>query len=90
MREIAEIISLIKEIKNVKSDTDVARVLGMKQSAFSERKKLNSIPYEHIALFCEKEGLSLDWLLLGREPEQKEKEIDELRKLLKSVEKKLK
>lgn len=90
MREIAEIISLIKEIKNLKSDTDVARVLGMKQSAFSERKKLNSIPYEHIALFCEAENISLDWLLLGKEAKDKEKEIDELRKLLKSVEKKLK
>jgi len=90
MREISEIIGIIKELKKLKSDTDVARVLGMKQSAFSERKKLNSIPYEQIALFCEKEELSLDWLLLGREPDQKEKEIGELRKLLKSVEKKLK
>lgn len=90
MRDMSEITDIIKKIKNVKTDTDVGRVLNMKQAAFSERLQLNSIPFKQIALFCEAENISLDWLLLGREPKDKEREIEDLKKLLKSVERKLK
>lgn len=80
MREMSEIISSIKEIKKIKNDTDVARLLGMKQAAFSERKQLNSIPFEQLAIFCGKEHISLNWLLFGEgypriiSPKDKERE----------------
>jgi len=90
MRKIVEIIEIIRQHKNLKSEAQVAAAINMSQQALNKHKIRESYPYDQLIAFCEEEDLSLDWLLLGREPAQKEKEIGELRKLLKSVEKKLK
>lgn len=64
----SEIMDRIKTLKKLRSDNSVARVLGLSRSAFSERKKRESIPYEELARFSEQENVSLDWLLTGEEP----------------------
>ena len=66
MVDITTITDKIKELKGLKSDTAVAEVLKMNQSTFAERKRRNSIPYEEIISFCDREGISLDWLMLNR------------------------
>jgi transcriptional regulator with XRE-family HTH domain len=77
MRDIVEIsdyektnfspvIDKIKSLKNIKHDSELARILGIEQSTFSERRKRNSLPYKEIIDFAEKENISLDWLLNGR------------------------
>ncbi len=90
MRKIVEIIEIIRQHKNLKSEAQVAAAINMSQQALNKHKIRGSYPYDQLIAFCEDESLSFDWLVIGREPADKEKEIDELRKLLKSVEKKLK
>lgn len=65
MREIAEIIELLRQKKVLKSETAVAKLLGVTQQALSNHKSKGSIPFERLVALCENEGLSLDWLLLG-------------------------
>ncbi len=63
--DIVTIIDRIKTLKSLESDTAIADLLGIKRSAFAERKRRSSIPYEELVSFCEREGLNIDWLLTG-------------------------
>ncbi|MBI5286351.1 MAG: helix-turn-helix domain-containing protein [Deltaproteobacteria bacterium] len=70
--DFIKIIDRLKGLRGLKSDTAIAEMLGMGQSTFAERKRRNSIPYGEIINFCDKEGLSLDWLLAGEGPQYRE------------------
>ncbi|GER92657.1 hypothetical protein A45J_0375 [hot springs metagenome] len=73
--KIVKIADRIKKLKGVLSDNDVAELLGMSRTAFAERKRRDSIPYEELVRFAEQESISLDWLLTGKgEPFIKKKE----------------
>lgn len=90
MRKIGEIIEIIKEKKCLKSDIDVARALGMKQAALSNHKQRGTIPFEQLAAFCESENISFDLLVLNRVFDAKLEEIDAMKKLISSLEEKMK
>lgn len=62
----AEIIERIKKVKNYHDDHEVAELLGFSRSAFSERKRRDSIPQDKLTLFCERENINMDWLLTGK------------------------
>jgi hypothetical protein len=68
-RHFDTIIDRIKAYKNLRYDIDVAELLGMTQSAFAERKRRNSIPYEEVMSFCEREGIPYGWIIDGRGPD---------------------
>jgi transcriptional regulator with XRE-family HTH domain len=78
---ICDIIARIKSVKSIKSDLELARVLGLSRTALAERKRRGSIPYREIFILADKEGVSLDWLLRGEGPkyryEKKHAEKDE-------------
>jgi len=61
-----EIMGRIKSLKDLKTDQEVAGVLGLKRVAFSERKRRGSLPYDELVTFSEREGVSVDWILFGR------------------------
>ncbi|GMT42554.1 MAG: hypothetical protein IEMM0002_0965 [bacterium] len=61
--EFSRIINNIKLLRNIKTDFEVAELLGMSQSAFSERKRRKSLPYDEIIRFCGKEKISLDSII---------------------------
>jgi len=61
------IIKRIKSYKGIKTDQNVATLLGLERSAFAQRKKKDSIPYFEIINFCIEENLSIDYLLTGEE-----------------------
>ena len=90
MRKITEIIDIIKEKKFLKSDTDVAKTLGMKQAALSNHKLRDTIPFEQLTFFCENENISFDWLVLNKIFETKLEEIEVMKKLISSLENKFK
>lgn len=62
-RGFDRIIDRLKSAKNIRYDIDVAELLGLTQSAFAERKRRNSVPYEELMQLCDEEGISYDWLL---------------------------
>ncbi len=73
MRTMAEIIGIIKSLKNVVNDSDVANLLGTKPKTLATAKTRNSIPFEELTTFCNKEGISLNWLLTDEGPMERGK-----------------
>jgi phage repressor protein C with HTH and peptisase S24 domain len=55
-----------KENKDYVYDKDISNVLNVTIQSLSRMKKVNSIPYQKIIEFCEKEGISTDWILFGK------------------------
>ncbi len=66
MRTFAEIIELIKETKNLKKDKEVAVILQIEYKRLATAKSRNSLPYEELITFCNKENISLNWLLTNQ------------------------
>lgn len=52
----------IKIACNASTDAEIAKILGMRPSTFSERKRNQSIPYEEVIRFSEERGIQWDWL----------------------------
>ncbi|MFA5352754.1 MAG: helix-turn-helix domain-containing protein [Thermodesulfovibrionales bacterium] len=65
MRSLTEIVELIKKIKNVNTDGEVARLLGLKASTLATAKGRDSIPFSDLVSFCNREKISFNWLLTG-------------------------
>jgi len=47
-------------------DKDIGEVLNISPESLSRLKKNNSIPWQKIANFCERNQISLDWILFGK------------------------
>lgn len=68
MRNMAEIIELIRTKKNLKSESQVATILGLHRNSLSRFKITpDSYPYKELLKFCWQEKISVDWLLFGHE-----------------------
>ena len=48
----------------------IARELGLTPEYFAVIKKRGKIPYMALALFAQREGINLNWLLLGTRPKR--------------------
>lgn len=64
-KNIFEIVDRIRSLKGLRTDAEVASALDMTTTALSNHKTRRSIPYEALSTFCDKEKVSLDWLLTG-------------------------
>lgn len=65
---ILPLISRIKNLYDLNSDGDVAKLLEMSRNALANHKSRGTIPYEPLHTLCEKKNLSFDWLLTGEGP----------------------
>ena len=75
-KNISDIVDRIKEFKKLGKDTadaTIAKLLGMTKTALYNHKLRGTIPYKALFTFCEKEGISLDWLLTGEGEMRREK-----------------
>jgi phage repressor protein C with HTH and peptisase S24 domain len=61
----------LKEALGLTSDTALADALGMKQSAFANRKKAGSVPFQNVIRLALDRDLDMDWLFedVGRAAE---------------------
>lgn len=66
MREIAEIIELLRIKKILKSVPQIAKLLNMSYNALDNHVQRGTIPFKQLVAFCEFEGISFDWLVLGQ------------------------
>jgi hypothetical protein len=65
---ILDIIERIKKLKDVHSDAKVSDCLGFKERrGLQYYKDTNTIPYEYLVRFAQKEGVSLEWLIGAEE-----------------------
>jgi len=63
-------------------EKQIAYELGLSASQFSNNKKRNKIPFEEITFFCEKNGITINWMLLGKSGKdliEKEEEFHKIR-----------
>ncbi len=68
--DFTSIIGRVKQLKGIKYDYQVAELLGLKEKAFSARKKSGSIPIDKLQIFCRVEGVSYEWLVNAKEGSQ--------------------
>ena len=60
---------LLQENKSEKiRDRDIADSLNLDPQYFAVIKRRKKIPYEHLAYFCKKHNISLNWILLKQKP----------------------
>ncbi|PHS40100.1 MAG: hypothetical protein COB07_05150 [Sulfurovum sp.] len=75
MIEFQDVMSRVKEIllkENKKEkirDRDIADSLDLDPQYFAVIKRRKKIPYEHLAYFCKKHYISLNWILLEQKPQ---------------------
>ena len=67
-KNISQIVERLKLEFGYKRDKDIADALEMSGTAFYNHKARGTIPYEALSTFCEKKGISFDWLLTGDAP----------------------
>ncbi len=62
--------SILQEKKGKQKilNKEIAQELGLTPDYYAVIKKRGKIPYLSLALFAQKEGLNLNWLLLGSLP----------------------
>jgi hypothetical protein len=60
MHTFSNIIEKIKEIKHLKFDKDVAKLLNIKYRRFTTQKYRNTIPYEALFIFCNNENIPFE------------------------------
>ena len=74
MIDFYEVMERVKEIlvaQNKKTkilDRDIADSLELDPQYFAVIKRRKKIPYETLALFCKKNRVSMNWILLAQTP----------------------
>ncbi len=58
----------LKEVENVSKDIEIATLLGMDKSTFSNAKRTGSIPYSRLAEYSRDKQVSLEYLINGKGP----------------------
>ena len=59
------VLDRLKQATTAKSDTDLARILGVTQQSVSNARANNKVPDSWIRIAAQKYGLSADWLLFS-------------------------
>jgi len=73
MIEFMDVIERVRDVLMKEKDKkilykDIALALGLGQDYLAVIKRRGKVPYEALAIFADKENISLNWLLLGRPP----------------------
>lgn len=64
---IKYVINRLKTVFSVKTDTALAKSLGVPKTTLSSWKQRNSVPYLICVQVAERRGINLDWLLTGKD-----------------------
>lgn len=62
-----EIWGRVQQKTDIKSLSNLAKLIGITQPSVSERKRKNEFPLEWAYIIAQKYRLSMDWLLTGEE-----------------------
>lgn len=64
-QSVDEILDRLKSFKNLKTDTQLAEVLGVKRTVVSNWRHRGNVPSKILLAFCEKEHINPGWLFAG-------------------------
>jgi phage repressor protein C with HTH and peptisase S24 domain len=65
---MASMVARLKSLTGLDNESIIAEKLGMSRTAFAERKRRGSIPYEELVRFCDTNSISFNWLFYGEGP----------------------
>ncbi|MEW6068929.1 MAG: helix-turn-helix domain-containing protein [Nitrospirota bacterium] len=65
MRTIDEILDKIKQLKGIKKDTDLAKMLNVKPNTLATWRIRKTIPHDVLFRFCEEHQYDMSWLISG-------------------------
>lgn len=65
----SEVIDRLKKELGFTEDQELAKLMGMSNAAFSERRTRESLPYEKIIDICRERGISSDFIFTGNRGE---------------------
>jgi transcriptional regulator with XRE-family HTH domain len=60
-----DVLNRAKKALRIKTDTAIAKRLGMSKSTYCERKERGSIPYEQLFQLMRSEGVDINWVMTG-------------------------
>jgi hypothetical protein len=64
-KSAATVLDRLQQALSVESDSELSRKIGINRATLGNWRNRNSIPYSLCINICEKENLSIDWLLTG-------------------------
>jgi len=73
-----EVIDRAKKALKINTDKELAKALGMSSSAFNNRKKAHSLPYDELIELFYSRNMDFNLLLRGKEIRSSEPEEDSL------------
>lgn len=62
------VMERLAQALKLSTDKDIADALEMSASNYSNRKRSESIPWEHVCRCCISRGVNIDWVLTGEGP----------------------
>ena len=63
--DFAEAVGRIQNVTGCRTQSELAKFLGIRQSSISDAKKRGSIPSDWLLTMWRKKGLNPDWILNG-------------------------
>lgn len=76
MTEFEKTLEKMKTILGVANDSEVADAIGMKPSAFANRKKSESVPFSHYLKIIKSHNVNLNWFIYNDGPMYKNTESE--------------
>lgn len=70
-RSAKEVLDRLQVVCGVSNDSDLCKLLNLPRTTISTWRGRNSVPYALCVDLAVKHGISLDWLLTGQEPVQR-------------------
>lgn len=67
-KTLLDIINRIKDIKHLRSDAQVAKVLQITRNDLYGFKRRGTVPHDALHIFCTNEGMRIDYILNGTLP----------------------
>jgi len=67
MSETDQVLERLYKLLNVKNDSQLAKELGIATSTLSNWRTRDTVPYKSCVDVAQQKGISLDWLLMGKE-----------------------
>ncbi|MEH0020869.1 MAG: LexA family transcriptional regulator [Desulfobacter sp.] len=75
-KNFENVLERAKKVLGVETDAQVADAIGMKPSAFNNRKRSGSIPFVHFVELASSQNVDLNWLINGEGPVYKGTDAD--------------
>ncbi len=64
-KSAANVLDRLQQALNVESDSELSKAIGVNRATLGNWRNRNSVPYSICINICERENLSIDWLLTG-------------------------